>query len=83
MEELADDQIHHIIQLLVEEFDISMSLNANPWQVDGGEAEIASSECNLAAGIVIVAQHPGTASHIGDLCVGIAFLIIRKIKGSV
>ena len=83
VEQLAADQLHHGIQLLVEKLLVPMALDRKARQVDRGEGEVAAGIGDLTAGIIDVAHDPGTAAHRGDLSLGVAGLVVLQVEGAV
>ena len=45
--QLADDKLHHILELVIEQRFIAAALNGQARKVDGGEAEIAAAVGDL------------------------------------
>ena len=45
--QLADDKLHHILELFIEQRFIAVALNGQARKVDGGEAEIAAAVGDL------------------------------------
>ena len=83
VQELLDAQVDALIQNLVELLHIPLGLNTDPRQVDGGEAQVATSAGHFPLGIVDIAHHPGTAAHVGHFGVVISGLVILQIEGGV
>ena len=83
LQQLSHTQVQHPVQPLEEQGKIPLGLDGQTRQVDGGEAQVAPAVADLPAGIVHVADDPGTAAHVGDLRLRVALLIILQVEGGV
>ena len=80
VQKLTDDQIHHIIQLLIKYLEITVGLNAQTGKIDGGKTQITPTESDLSVRIIMIAQNSGTTAHVSNFCIRIAFFIVSKVK---
>ena len=83
MEQLPGDQLHHGVQLLIEDLDVPVGLDAQAGQVDGGEAQVAPAAGYRLAGVVDVGHHPGAAAHVGHLGVIVPLPVEGQVEGGV
>ena len=77
--ELPEDQIDLFVQQAIEGRHVAARFQAEARQVDGREAQIAAAARHLTALVVHVAQHAGTAAHIGHFGV-VAPVIILQVE---
>ena len=83
LQQLLHAEIQHPVQPLEEDVQIPPGLDGQPGQVDGGEGQVAPAVADLPAGIVHVADDPGTAAHIGDFGLRVAGPVVLQVEGRV
>ena len=83
MQQLSGYEIQHGVQLLVEHIEVSVGLDREPRQVDRCEAEVSSAAYDCLRRVMAVCHYSGTASHVGNFLVVVAFLIELQVERSV
>ena len=76
-------QIAQAFQLLKEPAHVSLGLDGDTGQIDGGEAQVAAAGADFPGGIIHIADDAGAAAHVGDFGLGMAFFVILLVEGRV
>ena len=78
--QLLLDEREPRVEQLVKLFDVALCLDAQPRQVDRGEAQVAAPAGDLARRVVHVAHHARAAAHVRHLAVVIAGLVVLQVE---
>ena len=77
--QLLDRQVDLPVQILEEQLDVLVSVQRDSGQVDGCEAQVASSGNDLPVGIVHVADNTGPAAHVSDFRFRMPLFIVLQV----
>ena len=80
LQKLLEHQGNLVVQTLKKGVHVTMGTDAQPGQIQGSEAQIAAPVDDFPFRIVRVADHPCTASHIGNFCFRASCPVIRLVK---
>ena len=83
LQQLLDAQVDGVVQALEEEVQVTLGLDAQAGQVQGGEGQVAAAVADLTGGIVHVADDTGAAAHVGDLGLRTTFLVVLQVEGGI